>query len=133
MTPELRPILQTLFDQAPEGSESVVPRLTDPTTNLRTTFMKLIARAGYEPDVEAWAAPLPQHARHLRHRLGPSSSPALPAHVVAHAQASWLGHSPLVAAKHYLQTRDAHFEVAIRGTPRVGETEAQAAPIRATG
>ena len=49
ITPELRPIPQSHFDQAPEGSEAVVPRLTDPTTNLRTTFMKLIARAGYEP------------------------------------------------------------------------------------
>ncbi len=49
MTPELRPILQALFDHAPEGSEAVVPRLTDPTTNLRTRFMKLIARVGYEP------------------------------------------------------------------------------------
>jgi hypothetical protein len=39
--------------------------------------------------------------------------------------AKWLGHSPLVAAKHYLQTRDAHFEVAIRGMPRVGKAEAQ--------
>jgi integrase len=36
---------------------------------------------------------------------------ALPAHVVA----KWLGHSPLVAAKHYLQTRDAHFELATNG------------------
>jgi hypothetical protein len=53
---------------------------------------------------------------------------ALPAHVVA----KWLGHSPLVAAKHYRQTRDAHFEVAIRGMPRVGEAEAHAAPVRAT-
>jgi hypothetical protein len=53
---------------------------------------------------------------------------ALPAHVVA----KWLGHSPLVAAKHDLQTRDAHFEVAIRGGARVGEAEAQAAAIRAT-
>ncbi len=26
-----------------------MPRLTDPTTNLRTTLMKLITRAGYEP------------------------------------------------------------------------------------
>jgi integrase len=43
---------------------------------------------------------------------------ALPAHVVA----KWLGHSPLVAAKHYLQTRDAHFEVAIRGGARVALT-----------
>jgi hypothetical protein len=46
---------------------------------------------------------------------------ALPAHVVAHDQTLWLGHSPLVAAKHYLQTRDAHFEVAIRGGARVGQ------------
>jgi hypothetical protein len=46
MTPVLRPILQTLFEQAPEGSEAVVPRLTDPTTNQRTMFMKLIDRAG---------------------------------------------------------------------------------------
>jgi hypothetical protein len=31
--------------------------------------------------------------------------------------AKWLGHRPLMAAKHSLQTRDAHFEVAIRGIP----------------
>jgi hypothetical protein len=132
MEPELRPILQMLFDQAREGSGAVVPRPTESTTNLRTTFMKLIARAGYEPDDEAWAAPLPQHARQLRHRLGPSWSMALPAHVVAHDPTVWPGHSPPVAAKHDLQTlmrlADAHFEVAIRGMPRVGEAEAQAAP-----
>ena len=65
MTPELRPILQALFDHAPEGSEAVISRLTDPTTNLRITFMKLIARAGYEP----WPLLFSQHARQLRHRL----------------------------------------------------------------
>jgi hypothetical protein len=32
----------------------------------------------------------------------------------------WLGRSPLAAAKHSLQTRDAHFEVAIRGGARLG-------------
>jgi hypothetical protein len=53
---------------------------------------------------------------------------ALPAHVVA----KWLGHSPFVAAKHYLQTRDAHFEVAIRGMSRVGDPERQVPPARAT-
>jgi len=31
-----------------------------------------------------------------------------PAHVVA----GWLGHSPMIAAQHYLQTRDAHFDLA---------------------
>jgi len=50
---------------------------------------------------------------------------ALPAHVVAPPEAPWLGHSPLVAAKHYLQTRDAHFEVAIRGMARDGKAETQ--------
>ena len=124
ITPELRPILQALFDQAPEGSEAVVPRLTDPTTNLRTTFMKLIARAGYEP----W----PRLFHNMRASCATDWAEALPAHVVALLEAMWLGHSPLVAAKHDLQTRDAHFEVAIRGMPRVGEAGAHTAPIRAT-
>ena len=52
--------------------------------------------------------------------------------MVARHETSWLGQSPLVAAKLHLPTRDAHFEVAIRGMPRVGEAEAQAAPVRAT-
>ena len=42
-----------------------------------------------------------------------------PAHVVA----GWLGHSPLIAARHYLQTRDAHFDMA------TGGTGAQAVPV----
>jgi integrase len=103
MTPELRPILQTLFDQAPEGSEAVLPRLTDPTTNLRTTFMKLIARAGYEP----WPR--------LFHDMRASCATAGPRPCPAHDVATWLGHGPLMAAKHYLQTRDAHFEIATNG------------------
>ena len=48
-----------------------------------------------------------------RHRAG-GWAEALPARVVA----KWLGYSPLVAAKHFLQTRDAHFEVAIRSGAR---------------
>ena len=40
---------------------------------------------------------------------------ALPTRVPAHVVAKRLGHSPLVAAKHDLQTREAHCEVAIRG------------------
>ena len=97
-----------------------MPRLTDPTTNLRTTFMKLIARAGYEP----W----PRLFHNMRASCATDWAEALPAHVVA----KWLGHSPLVAAKHYLQTRDAHFEVAIRGMARVGDHEPQVPPARAT-
>jgi hypothetical protein len=57
---------------------------------------------------------------------------ALPAHEVAHDQTVQLGHSPLVAAKHDLQTRDARFEVALRGMARVGDPEPHAPPARAT-
>jgi integrase len=125
---ELRPIRQTLLDHAPEVSEAVVPRLTDPTTNLRTTFMKLIARAGYERNLKHG----PRRFHNMRASCATEWAEALPAHVVAHAQSSWLGHSPLVAAKHDLQTRDAHFEVAIRGLARVGDPERQVPPARAT-
>ena len=82
--------------------------------------MKLIARAGYEP----W----PRLFLTMRASCATDWAEALPAHAVA----TWLGHSPLEAAKHYLQTWDAHFEVATRGMPRVGEAEAYAAPVRAT-
>ncbi len=81
MTPELRPILRTLFDHA---------------------------RAGHE----LW----PSLFHNIRASCATDWAEALPAHVVA----KWLGHSPLVAAKHYLQTRDAHFEVALSGRARVG-------------
>lgn len=66
--------------------------------------------------------------RQLLRRLG--RCPAR--QVVAETGASWLGHSPLVAARHGPQMRDARFEVVIRGMPRVGEAEARAAPVRAT-
>jgi hypothetical protein len=51
--------------------------------------------------------------------------------LLAYVVAKCLGHSPLVAAKHYLQTRDAHFEVAIRGGARIG-LGAATEPIRTT-
>ena len=49
MGKELRPILQDLFDRAEVGVEAVVPRLHDPKMNLRTTFYKIIAKAGEKP------------------------------------------------------------------------------------
>jgi hypothetical protein len=36
------------------------------------------------------------------------------------AFSKWLRRSPLVAAMHYLQPRDAHFEVTIRDEARLG-------------
>lgn len=100
IAPELRPILQDLFDAAEAGAEAVVPRLYDPRTNLRTHFQRIIARAGLKP----W----PRLFHNLRASCATDWVETFPNHVVA----GWLGHSPMVAATHYLQTRDAHFDLA---------------------
>lgn len=100
IAPELREILQDLFDEAHEGEEAVVPRLRDAGTNLRTQFERIIAKAGEKP----W----PRLFHNMRASCATDWVERFPAHVVA----SWLGHSPMIAAQHYLQTRDAHFDLA---------------------
>ncbi len=94
---QLFPILQDLFDHAEDGAEAIVPRLRDPKVNLRTTFERIIARAG----LTAW----PRLFHNLRASCATDWVDEYPNHVVA----GWLGHSPMIAAKHYLQRRDAHF------------------------
>ncbi|MCE9591273.1 MAG: site-specific integrase [Planctomycetes bacterium] len=105
--PDLRPILLTLFEQAapfdpedPTTTEAVIPRLHTPGMNLRTTLHKIINRAGEKP----W----PRLFHNLRASCACDWVERFPNHVVA----GWLGHSPLIAATHYLQTRDAHFDAA---------------------
>ena len=110
IAPELRPILQDLFDAAEPGAEAVVPRLHDASMNLRTTFQKIILRAGLKP----WPR--------LFHNLRASCATDWVERFPSHAVASWLGHSPLIAAQHYLQVRDAHFDAA------AGMDEAAAIP-----
>ena len=68
-----------------------------------THFRRIIARAGLKP----W----PRLFHNLRASCATDWVERFPAHVVA----GWLGHSPLVAARYYLQTRDAHFDLATGG------------------
>jgi integrase len=105
MAPEVRPILERLFHAAPVGSELVVPSLGDARTNLRTMFLRILARAG--------VAPYPRPFQNMRASCATDWVERFPNHVAA----GWLGHSPLVAAQHYLQTRDAHFDLATGITP----------------
>jgi integrase len=97
---ELRSVLHELFDRAEPGAEELLPRLRDARTNLRTQFERIIARAGLKP----W----PRLFHNMRASCATDWVERFPAHVVA----GWLGHSPLIAARHYLQTRDAHFDLA---------------------
>ncbi len=96
IAPELMPILQDLFDEAEEGVERVIVGL-DSATNLRTHMFRILARAGVKP----W----PRLFHALRASCACDWVDQLPEHVVS----SWLGHSPRIAAEHYLQTRDDHF------------------------
>ncbi len=98
--PELRVILQDLFEQAEPGSDVMLPSHRDPDENLRTPFYRIAARAGVKP----W----PRLMHNMRANCATDWVERFPAHSVA----SWLGHSPTITATHYLQARDAHFNLA---------------------
>jgi integrase len=71
--------------------------------NLRTTFEKIVRRAGL--------APWPRLFHSLRASRETELVQAHPLHVVT----SWLGHTPKIAEKHYLMTTEADFQRAADG------------------
>ena len=99
--PELRPYLEEVYDQAPEGSECVITRYHRRSANLRHTLIRIIEKAG----LKRW----PLIFQNLRKTRETELTEVFPLHVVC----SWLGNSPKVAMKHYLQTTDDHFAQAI--------------------
>ena len=101
--PELRSILAEAHEQAAEGAKLLLPRTLTGASNLRTTFTKIITRAGHKP----W----PRLFQNLRASCATDWVERYPNHVVA----KWLGHSPMIAAAHYLQTREQHFLDAVAG------------------
>jgi len=96
--PELRPYLLDAFERADDGAEYVVTRYRDTTQNLRTQLTKIIRRAGLEPWPKLW--------QNLRATRETELAEVFPAHVVS----AWIGNSQAVAAKHYLQVTNEHFE-----------------------
>ncbi len=111
--PELRPYLEAALNELLEdfdpqakrlSQQAVVSRHLDSNTNLRTTFEKIIKRAGLTP----W----PKLFQNLRSSRQTELEEKFPSHVVC----SWIGNSVQVAKKHYLQTTDEHFERAAKTT-----------------
>ncbi len=103
---ELRPILAESFDLAPEGAVYVVDERMRASAqcnagwrncNLRTTFTKIVGRAG----LTAW----PRLFHNLRSSRQTELAERFPSHVVC----DWLGNSEDIARKHYYQTTDEHF------------------------
>jgi integrase len=101
--PELRVILVEAYEQAADGTNLILPRALTRASNLRTTFTKIITRAGHKP----W----PRLFQNLRASCATDWVDRYPNHVVA----KWLGHSPMIAATHYLQARERHFEDVVAG------------------
>lgn len=96
----LRGILQSLFEQAEEGVEAVVPRLRNGKVNLRTHLTRIIERAGVKP----W----PRLVQNLRASCATDWTERYPNRTVA----AWLGHSALIGATHYVRSRDEYIDLA---------------------
>ena len=118
---ELRPFLEEAFELAKPGQTHVVGgdhlvKAQGPNgwrnCNLRTTFDKLVRRAGLEP----W----PRLFHNLRSSRETELLDSFPVHVVA----LWMGHDAKVSLKHYAQTTDDHFDRAAGGAKN-GALEAQ--------
>jgi len=93
--PELVEPLLALFDEAEEGEEYVIPaayRLG--AGNLRTTFTKIIRRAGEIPWPKLW------------HNLRDSRESELMREYDLPTVCRWIGNSPKVAAEHYATSID---------------------------
>ena len=102
MFPELRPYLEEVFEQAEPGTEYVITRYRDSNVNLRTQLLRIMQRAGVKP----W----PKLFQNLRSSRETELAQQFPIHVVC----AWIGNSQSVAAKHYLQVTDEHFEQAAK-------------------
>ena len=74
--------------------------------NFRTQLHRIIERAGLKPWGKPW-----QNCRSTRET---ELAETYPLHVVC----SWIGNSEAVAAKHYLQVTDNHFELATQSNAK---------------
>jgi len=117
----LRPYLEDAYELAEPGEEYVVGGKQGAVyressqgpngwvgTNLRTTFEKVIRRAG----LDQW----PRLFQNLRASRETELMQKHPIRVVT----AWIGNTPKIALGHYLQTLDGDFEKATRIDPKSG-------------
>ncbi len=125
MFPELKPFFDEAWELAGNDAEYVVgggyrEAAQSPqgwrNCNLRTQFERLIKRAGLKP----W----PRLFHAMRASRETELAKSFPIHVVT----AWIGNTPKIAMKHYLQVTDADFEEAI-GKERDAENDAHVAQI----
>ena len=128
MFPELRAVLTDAFEAAPDGAEYVVDEKYRKAAmgpagwmnaNLRTTLLKFIRRAGLQP----W----PRLFHNLRASRETELVETYPVQVVT----GWLGNTPSVALRHYVDPTEAAFDEALEWLPKSSAPTAQKAAQRA--
>jgi integrase len=109
--PELRPILEEAFELAPEGAVYVVDERYRQAAlkaeewkncNLRTEFRRILRRAGLSP----WPR--------LFHNMRGSRETELADEFAIQTVTAWLGNTPRIAMRHYLQVRESDFRRAVQ-------------------
>lgn len=115
--PLLRPHLDDAYEIAKEGSVHVFPEewraraLGDDGwggANMRTTFAKIVRRAGVEPWPRLW------------HSLRASCESDLAQSFPLATVTKWLGNTPSVALRHYVDPTEAAFDMALDWRPQGG-------------
>jgi integrase len=98
--PELYPRLLAVYEEAEPGTEFLITRYRKSGLNLRTQLMRILKRAGVQPWPKLW--------QNLRATRQTELEQQWPTYVVC----AWLGNSPKIAQRHYLQVTDEHFQKA---------------------
>ena len=120
--PELRSILAEAFEEAPEGSVYVCGERYRKQAmgvhgwrniNLRTRMLDIVRKAG----LKQW----PRLFHNLRASRETELCERFPLHVVA----GWLGNTPTIAQRHYLQITEQHFKQALEPAKGAAQNPAQ--------
>jgi len=114
--PELKPYLDAAWNAAEPGTKYVIHRHRMAAGNLRTQLMRIVRRAGLTP----W----PRITHNLRSSRQTELEESFPSHVVCR----WIGNSPQVARKHYLQLTEEHFQKALQNPVQQAHESARTAP-----
>jgi integrase len=121
--PLLRPHLEAAFENAEPGTEYIVPeeyrrramgKAGWVNCNLRTTFEKIVRRAGVDPWPRLW------------HSLRASCESDLAQSFPLATVTKWLGNTPSVALRHYVDPTETAFDKAASWTPGTSGAESGA-------
>ncbi len=96
--PEVAKELQQAWDAAPSGAVYIFPSIRSAEKNQGTWLKRAILRAGRQPWPKAWV--------NLRSTRATELVDQYPSHVAA----AWLGHTEVIANRHYRQVTKGHVQ-----------------------